>query len=1084
MTEQSRTVAVLGPTNTGKTHYAIERMLGYRTGIIGLPLRLLAREVYDRIVAVRGPSVVALVTGEERIVPPRTQYWVCTVEAMPDGMGCDFLAVDEIQLCADPERGHVFTDRLLRARGLKETLFLGADTMRSAIAELVPEATFQHRERLSELTYAGSKKLSRIPPRSAIVGFSVENVYAIAELIRRQKGGAAVVMGALSPRTRNAQVEMYQNGEVDYLVATDSIGMGLNLDVNHVAFSALSKFDGRRMRPLAPNELAQIAGRAGRGMSNGSFGVTGEAPPLEDEVARAITGHRFSPIGKVNWRHAGMRFGSLPALIASLEQKPDHERLVRAREADDLAALKLLAQDAEIAARASDPASVRLLWDVCRIPDFRGISRAEHAALLQEIFGFLHEKGRVPDAWMARQMQRLDRSDGDIDTLSMRLAYIRTWTYVAQRSGWLGDERDWRAATRAVEDTLSDALHACLTQRFVDRRTSVLIRRLKQKEALLAEVNDIGEVTVEGEFVGRLEGFRFRQDQEASGQEAKTLKTVGLQALAPHFHLRADRFYNSPDTEIDFTEQGGLMWGTQAVGKLVVGDDPLKPKIHAFVDEEAGTDVAQKVERRLQHFIDRKVATLFEPLLNLQNDDSLTGLARGFAFQMKEALGIVARSNVAEDVKALDQDARSLLRKHGVRFGQFTVFLPLLLKPAPTRLRLVLWSLMQGLDEFPEAPPPGLVTVPVDASASAGSDTMAGYRNSGARAIRVDMLERLADQLRAEDSRGGFEAKADMLSITGMTLEQFADLMQGLGYRFVRAERVKVKTKPVDPAAAVVADTPQTPNEPEAPAQAPLEGATEAANSGVVEDGAVAEDSPRVVADSPRVVADSPSAEEPFVTETVAQVSAETVAQTGNEPEVAPEKSPAVEAAAATEIAIASTASETAVRTTDKQTIENADTEPAVSEAADQIATEAAPDIEVFFTFTWARNRGQSKPKGQRRSFSGSQKDGAASTADPAQGDHRGAPHKRKARHHKADGEQTAQNNAGSAKSGQSRQTAAGQQKTGRDKFNRDNDRKPGKGKPRRNEGPKQFAASPKKSQQIDPDNPFAAALMGLKDKI
>jgi ATP-dependent RNA helicase SUPV3L1/SUV3 len=689
----------------------------------------------------------------------------------------------------------------------------------------------------------------------------------------------------------------------------------------------------------------------------------------------------------------------------------------------------------------------------------------------------------------------------------MRLAYIRTWTYVAQRSGWLGDERDWRAATRAVEDTLSDALHACLTQRFVDRRTSVLIRRLKQKEALLAEVNDIGEVTVEGEFVGRLEGFRFRQDQEASGQEAKTLKTVGLQALAPHFHLRADRFYNSPDTEIDFTEQGGLMWGTQAVGKLVVGDDPLKPKIHAFVDEEAGTDVAQKVERRLQHFIDRKVATLFEPLLNLQNDDSLTGLARGFAFQMKEALGIVARSNVAEDVKALDQDARSLLRKHGVRFGQFTVFLPLLLKPAPTRLRLVLWSLVQGLDEFPEAPPPGLVTVPVDASASAGSDTMAGYRNSGARAIRVDMLERLADQLRAEDSRGGFEAKADMLSITGMTLEQFADLMQGLGYRFVRAERVKVKTKPVDPVAAVVADAPQTPNEPEAPAQVPLEGATEAANSGVVEDGAVAED-------SPSVVADSPSVEEPSVMETVTQVSAETVAQTGTEPEAAPEKSPAVEAAAATEIAIASTASETAGRTTDKQTIENpdvepavseatdtepavskaaetgsavseaAETEPTVSEAADQIATEAAPDIEVFFTFTWARNRGQSKPKGQGRSFSGSQKDGAASTADPAQGDHRGAPHKRKARHDKADGEQTAQNNAGSAKSGQSRQTAAGQQKTGRDKFNRDNDRNPGKGKPRRNEGPKQFAASPKKSQQIDPDNPFAAALMGLKDKI
>ena len=1012
MTEQSRTAAVLGPTNTGKTHYAIERMLGYRTGIIGLPLRLLAREVYERIVVARGPSVVALVTGEERIVPPRTQYWVCTVEAMPEGMGCDFLAIDEIQLCADPERGHVFTDRLLRARGLKETLFLGADTMRSAIAELVPEATFLRRERLSQLTYAGSKKLSRIPPRSAIVGFSVENVYAIAELIRRQKGGAAVVMGALSPRTRNAQVEMYQNGEVDYLVATDAIGMGLNLEINHVAFSALSKFDGRRMRQLAPNELAQIAGRAGRGMSNGSFGVTGDAPPLDDEVARAITEHRFAPIGKLNWRHAGLRFGTLPALIASLEQKPEQERLVRSREADDLGALKLLAQDAEIAARASDAASVRLLWDVCRIPDFRGISHADHAALLHEIFGYLHENGRVPDAWMARQMQRIDRSDGDIDTLSMRLAYIRTWTYVSQRSGWLSDEKDWRAATRAVEDKLSDALHARLTQRFVDRRTSVLIRRLKQKEALLAEVNDIGEVTVEGEFVGRLEGFRFLQDKEASGQEAKTLKMVGLQALAPHFHLRADRLYNAPDTEIDFTEQGGLMWGTQAVGKLVVGDDPLKPKVQAFVDEEAGADVAQKVERRLQHFIDRKVAVLFEPLLNLQSDESLTGLARGFAFQMREALGIVSRSKVADDVKALDQDARSLLRKHGLRFGQFTVFMPLLLKPAPTRLRLVLWSLAQGLDEFPEAPPPGLVTVPVDALASEGSDTMAGYRNAGTRAIRVDMLERLADQLRGEDSRSGFEAKADMLSITGMTLEQFADLMQGLGYKSARSERVKVKAAPVVPASvALEAELPASEIETSVPV--PVQSAAEAA-----------------------------------------------------QPEV-PEASTETDATAIPEAGMPSTA----------ETV------------AETVVIENAPELEVVYTFTWGRNRAQPNPKGQGRRFSeGASKDGEANAASTEHGERRNPAQNRnrKARYSKPEGEHAAQDSAGQPKSGEAAQdqTKQGQQKFGRDKFNRDNDRRPGKGKPRRDEGPKQFAASPKKTQQIDPDNPFAAALMGLKDKI
>ena len=436
MTPNNRIVAVLGPTNTGKTHYAIERMLAHRTGIIGLPLRLLAREVYDKIVTLRGPSVVALVTGEERIVPPRAKYWVCTVEAMPEGMGCDFLAVDEIQLCADPERGHVFTDRLLRARGLHETLFMGAETMRKAIAALVPSADFMHRERFSELSYSGQKKISRMPERSAIVSFSVDNVYGIAELLRRQKGGAAVVMGALSPRTRNAQVEMYQNGDVDYLVATDAIGMGLNLDVNHVAFSATSKFDGNRMRPLLPTELAQIAGRAGRHMNNGSFGVTGEAAPLQDELVEAITENRFVPLTKLYWRNSKLQFGSTKALISALEQHTSNEWLTRVRESCDLAALKALVQDAEIAARASDGASVALLWDVCRIPDFRSISNRQHAELLGVIYNYLHEKGQIPQDWLARSINSLDNTKGDIDALSKRLAYIRTWTYVAQRKDW------------------------------------------------------------------------------------------------------------------------------------------------------------------------------------------------------------------------------------------------------------------------------------------------------------------------------------------------------------------------------------------------------------------------------------------------------------------------------------------------------------------------------------------------------------------------------------------------------------------------------------------------------------------------
>ncbi|WP_170598110.1 helicase-related protein [Ruegeria arenilitoris] len=853
MNGASRIVAVLGPTNTGKTHYAIERMLGHRTGVIGLPLRLLAREVYDKIVAIRGPSVVALVTGEERIVPPRTQYWVCTVEAMPEGMGTDFVAIDEIQLCADPERGHVFTDRLLRMRGTHETLFLGADTMRGPIAALVPQAQFARRERMSQLVYTGSKKISRMPPRSAIVGFSVENVYAIAELLRRQKGGAAVVMGALSPRTRNAQVALYQNGEVDYLVATDAIGMGLNLDVNHVAFSSLSKFDGRRMRPLAPNELAQIAGRAGRGMSDGTFGVTGEASPLDEGVAQAIMDSRFTPMKKLNWRNAALRFGSVDALIDSLEASPDNEHLVKARPADDLNALKSLAQVPEVAARASDGPSIRLLWDVCRIPDFRGISHAEHASLLESIFGHLHERGTIPEDFLARQIRRIDRTDGDIDALSKRLAYIRTWTYVAQRNGWVRDESHWRAETRAVEDRVSDALHECLTQRFVDRRTSVLLRRLKQKEALLAEVNDKGEVTVEGEFVGRLEGFRFIPDKSAQGTEAKALKSASLQALAPQFHLRADRFYNAPDTEIDFTDQGGLMWGEYAVGKLVAGAEPLKPMVEVFVDEAAGPEVEQKVQRRLQHFIDRKIAALFEPLLNLSRDEELTGLAKGFAFRMVEALGILPRAGVAQEVKDLDQDARGALRKHGIRFGQFTIFMPLLLKPAPTRLRLVLWALANGLQEFPEAPPPGLVTVPVAKGAPEGYDTMCGYRNAGERSIRIDMLERLADMLRAEDSRGGFEAKADMLSITGMTLEQFADLMQGLGYKAERGERTKIK--PAQP----------TEQPPAATAEAPTETAEAEAQSDV----AVAAEAPTEATDSTEAeveaTAADPASDEPEV---------------------------------------------------------------------------------------------------------------------------------------------------------------------------------------------------------------------------
>lgn len=811
MLTNARVTAVLGPTNTGKTHYAVERMLGHRTGVIGLPLRLLAREVYDRIVAMRGPSVAALVTGEERIVGERAAYWVCTVEAMPTDIGADFLAVDEIQLCADPERGHVFTDRLLNARGLVETMFLGSDAMRGAISALVPRVTFIRRERFSTLTYTGQKKISRMPSRSAIVGFSLDSVYAMAELIRRQKGGAAVVMGALSPRTRNAQVAMYQNGEVDHLVATDAIGMGLNLDIHHVAFSATAKYDGRRIRPLFPHELGQIAGRAGRHTTPGTFGVTGEVSPLDEDLVEALENHRFAPVKRLVWRNGALDFGSPARLIESLEQSPPDEWLTRGRDADDVTALRTLIETPEVAARLTSPSAVRRLWDVCRIPDFRGISETEHSTLLARIFGFLSD-GQVPSDWMAAAVQRIDKTEGDIDALSKRLAYIRTWTYVAQRKGWVQDEAHWRDETRAVEDRLSDALHAALIQRFVDRRTSVLMRSLKQKESLVAEVNDKGDVNVEGQHVGRLEGFRFRQDATSTPDEARTVRQAAFAALKPEFHLRSDKFYNAPDTEVDFTAQGGLMWGTHAVGKLVKGADILRPAIEPFVDEEAGPEIAEKVRRRLQHFIDRKVAALFEPLSALQKDETLTGLARGFAFRLVESLGVLPRDQVAEDAKALDQEARSALRKHGVRFGQYTIFIPTLLKPKPTGLRLVLHSLWHGAEVMPESPPPGLVTIPFLPAVPKAEYTLAGFHPAGSRAIRIDMLERLADLVRAKDSRAGFEATPEMLSITGMTLDQFTDLMAGLGYKGERGERPKPRP---EAAAAAVAIAPEAAPAPE-----------------------------------------------------------------------------------------------------------------------------------------------------------------------------------------------------------------------------------------------------------------------------
>src|SRR5690348_5867270 len=585
--------AVLGPTNTGKTHLAIERMLAHSSGIIGLPLRLLAREVYNKIADRAGADSVALITGEEKIKPPRPRFWVSTVEAMPRDLDVSFLAVDEIQIAADLERGHVFTDRILNRRGRDETLLLGAATMRPMIERLLPGASIVTRPRLSQLEFAGDRKITRQPRRTAIVAFSADEVYAIAELIRRQHGGAAVVLGSLSPRTRNAQVAMFQNGDVDYLVATDAIGMGLNLDVDHVAFASDRKFDGYQFRRLNPAEFAQIAGRAGRATRDGTFGTTGRCAAFEQDLVQALESHAFEPVKVLQWRNSSLDFSSLGALAASLAALPSEQGLTRAPLAEDILVLEHASREDHVRDMATTAVAVERLWDVCQVPDYRKISPAAHAELIVTLYGFLMREGRIATDWFARQVAQADHAEGGIDALSTRIAHIRTWTFAANRPDWLTDPDHWQGVTRAVEDKLSDALHERLTERFVDRRTSVLMRRLRENAMLETEIGKTGEVNVEGHVIGRLEGFRFAPDPTAGGPEAKALSAAAQKVLSGEIEIRATRLAHAPDSQFVLASDGAIRWIGEAVAKLVAGDNVLRPRVRILADEHL-TGAAQE----------------------------------------------------------------------------------------------------------------------------------------------------------------------------------------------------------------------------------------------------------------------------------------------------------------------------------------------------------------------------------------------------------------------------------------------------------------------------------------------------------
>jgi len=778
----SRVTAVLGPTNTGKTHLAIERMLGYGSGMIGFPLRLLARENYDRVVAIKGRNQVALITGEEKIIPARARYFLCTVESMPADRAVEFLAIDEIQMVGDRERGHIFTERLLNARGLKETMLLGALTVRPLLQKLIPEAEYITRPRLSRLTYDGARKITRLPRRSAVVAFSAGDVYTLAELVRQQRGGAAVVLGALSPRTRNAQVEMYQNGEVDYLIATDAIGMGLNMDIDHVAFAEDTKFDGRMPRRLAPQELAQIAGRAGRHMNNGTFGVTGDCPGFDEEVVEAIEEHSFEPLRGMFWRSNDLSYQSLRDLRRTLEHQPPHPFFMRKRDADDHRALETLSRAPEIIERANARSRVRLLWEVCQVPDFRKTMAESHTRLLTDIFRHLTGPSeRLPADWIEQQMKRFDKTEGDIDTLAGRISHVRTWTYISHRGDWIADPPHWQQTARAIEDRLSDALHERLTQRFVDKRAAILVQKLKGAEDLLAGVGADGVVTVEGHVVGRLDALTF-VPETLSGPNSKPVLTAARRVLPVELARRVAWIKAAGDEEFTFGARGDIQWRGVRVARTEPGRDPLSPILRLVISDLVTSEDRATIEARLRVWLDSLFQARIPSLVKLTKTDA-KGAARGVIYQLTEWLGSMPRAGVEDLIKSLGEEGRKSLARSGVRFGTETVFMPDLLKPRAQELLAVLWGIHHRAFHENAMPPAGRVTVPYLAGVPDGFYHAIGFTRLGPQVIRADMTERLAAATRKAARKQPFAITPEMLSLAGVGHAQMKEILTDLGYR-------------------------------------------------------------------------------------------------------------------------------------------------------------------------------------------------------------------------------------------------------------------------------------------------------------
>ncbi len=781
--KKNNITAVLGPTNTGKTFLAIETMLSFDSGMIGFPLRLLAREVYDKVIKQVDYKKVALITGEEKIIPSEARYFLCTVESMPIDKNLEFVGIDEIQMCSDQERGHIFTERLLNLRGEKLTMFMGSNSMKSIIEKLDGDIEYIDRKRLSKLTYSGHKKISRIERKTAIIAFSAEEVYAIAELIRRQKGGAAIVMGSLSPKTRNSQVSLYQSGDVDYLVATDAVGMGINMDLDNVFFSNLKKFDGKKLRRLKLSEIGQIAGRAGRYLNDGTFGITGECGEISSEEVELLENHKFDEIHTIFWRNSNLNFKNGKNLIQSLEERPNKSWLKRISECEDEKILKYILKDADKLDFFKDETELKLLWECCQIPDFVKKTYGNHLEVVGKVFNFLRKKpGKISNNYMKQQLASLDKLDGNVDSISNRIANVRTWSYVSNKVNWVENQDYWVERTKNLEDKLSDRLHEELTKSFIDKRASVLARGLKQDITFKTEIMENKNVLINNQFIGQLNGLKLELDFKvgALDTDIKSLKKAAKQNVEPEILNRMRQIKET--CLIELKDDFKVYWKNFPIAKLSPGKDYLRPEINLIIDDMIDGNDKSDFSKFIQNWINKKINTELKSLTDLKNINTSNSSIRALAYQLYENNGVIKRDNVKDFLKKLAQEERKVLRNLGVKFGRYHIFLFKLFKPNAVSLRIALWKNFHQKYFNLKPPTFGLNFVKESKEYSNDFMLLCGFEKFDNFFVRIDILERLFIKIIDLKNEKDIKLVPEMLNLLGCSKEDFLKLIKKMNY--------------------------------------------------------------------------------------------------------------------------------------------------------------------------------------------------------------------------------------------------------------------------------------------------------------